>query len=295
MCDIYQLVISDYRKYGRNSGQHTYVSDAHNSISWLDHVICSQDMHLKLHSIDISDQLPSSDHLPLSFILDSNHSILNVPHHNSPCGSAKVTVNWAKVKDTELDLYTKLTYCYFTKVNILSAIKCTDANCSSPEHRMQINQFYDDVCSTLRQSGVDSILSVKVKDGRDYIVLGFNKFLKELHTAVRTDYIAWRGAAKPRSGLICGNMKRSRLKFEFALRQCKQNVDANMANEHAKLLMNKDMNSFWSGIRKSNNSRLPLATTVNQCTGESNIAEMWQDHHTLILNSVQNSRFKKKC
>ena len=74
MCDIYQLVISDYRKYGRNSGQHTYVSDAHNSISWLDHVICSQDMHLKLHSIDISDQLPSSDHLPLSFILDSNHS-----------------------------------------------------------------------------------------------------------------------------------------------------------------------------------------------------------------------------
>ena len=53
------------------------------------------------------------------------------------------------------------------------------------------------------------------------------------------------------------------------------------------------MNSFWSGIRKSNNSRLPLATTVNQCTGESNIDEMWQDHYTVILNSVQNSRYKK--
>ena len=53
------------------------------------------------------------------------------------------------------------------------------------------------------------------------------------------------------------------------------------------------MNSFWSGIRKSNNSRLPLATTVTQCTGESNIDEMWQDHYTVILNSVQNSRYKK--
>ena len=55
---------------------------------------------------------------------------------------------------------------------------------------MPIDQFYDDVCSNLRQSGVDSIPSVKVKDGRDYIVPGFNEFLKELHTAARTDYIA---------------------------------------------------------------------------------------------------------
>ena len=34
-------------------------------------------------------------------------------------------------------------------------------------------------------------------------------------------------------------------------------------------------------------------TTVNQCIGESNIAEMWQDHYTAILNSVQNSRHKE--
>ena len=73
---------------------------------------------------------------------------------------------------------------------------------------------------------------------------------------------------------------------KYALRQCKQNKDAIMANEHATSLIDKDINSFWSGIRKSNNSRLPLATTVNQCTGESNIAEMWLDHYTAIPNSV---------
>ena len=107
---------------------------------------------------------------------------------------------------------------------------------------MQIDQSYDDVCSTLRQSGVDSIPSVDVKDGRDFI--GFNEFLNELHIAARTDHIAWRDAAKPRSGLICSNMNRSRLKFKYALKQCKQNQYAIMANEHAKSIMNKDMNSF---------------------------------------------------
>ena len=71
-----------------------------------------------MYSIDILDQLLSSDHLPLSFILECNHYILNVPHHSIRCPSAKVTMKWSKVKDTELDLYTKITYCYFTKVNI---------------------------------------------------------------------------------------------------------------------------------------------------------------------------------
>ena len=46
--------------------------------------------------------------------------------------------------------------------------------------------------STLRQSGVDSgvdsIPSVKVKDSRHYVVIGFNEFLKELYTAALADY-----------------------------------------------------------------------------------------------------------
>ena len=38
-CSAYELTISDYQRYGRGSGQFTYVSDAHNSTSWLDHII----------------------------------------------------------------------------------------------------------------------------------------------------------------------------------------------------------------------------------------------------------------
>ena len=32
---------------------YTHVSDAHGTTSWLDHVLCSQDMQTKLHSIAI--------------------------------------------------------------------------------------------------------------------------------------------------------------------------------------------------------------------------------------------------
>ena len=55
LCDTLNLTISDYNTFGRFSGQFTHVSGAHNTTSWLDNVICSQDVQRKLVSIDILD------------------------------------------------------------------------------------------------------------------------------------------------------------------------------------------------------------------------------------------------
>ena len=41
LCTHYKLIIADYEKYGRTSNQFTFVSDAHSTTSWLDHIICS--------------------------------------------------------------------------------------------------------------------------------------------------------------------------------------------------------------------------------------------------------------
>ena len=47
------------------------------------------------------------------------------------------------------------------------------------------------------------------------------------------------------------------------------------------------MVSFWKYIQKENNARVPLATTIGGVTGDTDIAEMWQDHYKSILNSVK--------
>ena len=64
MCKAYQLVVSDQVALGRDSGQYrpTYVSDAHYGTSWLDNVLCSQDIQNRLDSINFIDKLPSPDH-----------------------------------------------------------------------------------------------------------------------------------------------------------------------------------------------------------------------------------------
>ena len=79
MCDSLNLLISDYSIFGRSSGQYTRVSDAHNTTSWLDHIICSHDVQKKLVCINILDRLPCSDHLPLSVSFDFNCDPLLLP------------------------------------------------------------------------------------------------------------------------------------------------------------------------------------------------------------------------
>ena len=88
-------------------------------------------------------------------------------------------------------------------------------------------------------------------------------------------------------------MKQSRLRFKSALRYCKVNEDAMRSNAFAKSLMDIDMNSFWRGIRKVNNAKIPLASTVENCVDELSICDI--DGHESkpaisILAIVQESR-----
>ena len=53
------------------------------------------------------------------------------------------------------------------------------------------------------------------------------------------------------------------------------------------------MTSFWDSIRKSSNTRILLASMIDNCTGEENIAHMWQDHCNSLLNSVKGNSSKQ--
>ena len=255
MCKTYQFVVSDHVALGRDSGHYTYVSDAHSTTSWLDHILCSHDIQNRLESISIIDKLPSSDHLRLSIIIDVQ--LQSTPSNFASCSSprAKVSYNWAKASVNNVNDYCKQTYSNFAKISIVHALWCTDVNCKSIEHRQQVDSFYSQICGALQSSIFDCIPSSKPNNNHDYIVPGFNDYVKDLHSVARTDYVAWRYAGKPRSGSRCRNMRRSRLTFKYALRQCKKNEDAIRSDQYVKSLLDKDMVSCWKHINKSNTTR----------------------------------------
>ena len=61
----------------------------------------------------------------------------------------------------------------------------------------------------------------------------------------------------------------------------------------AAIVMKKDMTLFWKGIKKDNNTRIPLAPMVDNCIGDKEIGDMWQTHYKQLLNSVVTSSSKK--
>ena len=91
LCSNFSLVISDYDYYSRTSGKFTHVSNAHGTTSSLDHVICCHNMQARLHSVNISDMLPSSDHVPLSLVFNFNSTLAFID--SSTCPSNKVNFN----------------------------------------------------------------------------------------------------------------------------------------------------------------------------------------------------------
>ena len=137
------------------------------------------------------------------------------------------------------------------------------------------------------------ISSSKIDCYKEHIVPGFNEHVKELHNIARHDFVMWRSAGKPRFGEICLLMKKSRLRFKSALKYCQQNEIKMRADSLARSVMNNDMTGFWKDVHKITNSNVPLATKVDGCVGDTNIAEMWKCHYKSLLNSVENKNCKK--
>ena len=177
---------------------------------------------------------------------------------------------------------------------MLPVFTCDDCNCTSAEHKLQIDQFYMQLCTVLEKASRDSIPSFTVNSSRDYIIPGFTEHVKDLHTIARADYCSWRTEGKPRSEPVYLAMKQSRLRFKSALRYCKTNEDAMRSNAFAKSLMDKNTNSFWRCITKVNNAKIPLASKVENCVDEPSICNMWKTHYDSLLNSVRSCEQKSE-
>ena len=54
----------------------------------------------------------------------------------------KLVYSWAKADITDVNNYCMQTYHNFSKIPIPSAIKCTNVNCKSIEHRHEIDLYY---------------------------------------------------------------------------------------------------------------------------------------------------------
>ena len=143
---------------------------------------------------------------------------------------------------------------------------------------MQINDYFGSICEALRKANIKSIPTSIFKCSNDYIVPGFNEYVRELHDIARSSYLVWRQSGKPRGDVTECDMRISRLRFKYVLRQCQNNDEIMRADALTRSLYCKDSVSFWKGVRGINCNNIPLTTKVGDAVGSKNITQLWQDH-----------------
>ena len=138
--------------------------------------------------------LPSSDHIPLSFVFDFMCTSTFIDTYT--CPSNKVNFNWTKATDKDLIHYKYLTRMYCKNIHAADVVKCNDVNCKYHDHLNEIDTLYSQLGSVLKQASDDSIPTSKIHTHHDYIVPGFNEFAKQLHSEARGDYLLWKASGE---------------------------------------------------------------------------------------------------
>jgi len=285
------LYLSDYEHLGKNNSNFTYVSDAHSTTSWLDHYVCSFSAHNEITLMQILDKLPSSDHLPLAAVFQHDDTIHVDTDDTDVDDQADNTCNWHKATTDDCARYEHITRTHLNGVHIpTSALTCTDSTCSDVSHRQSLHSMYNEVRDVLYRSGISSVpINSRSSGTSQFVIPGWNDYVREAHTEARYAYVTWRDFGKPRHGPVSDLMKTTRLRFKYALRQCQAKEETARADALAKSLVNKDTVSFWKSVKRMNNKTVPQANSVNGVVGSTNICDMWKEHYGVVLNSVTNT------
>ena len=55
------------------------------------------------------------------------------------------------------------------------------------------------------------------------------------------------------------------------------------------------MTSLWKGVKKDNNTGVPLAPMVDHCIGDKEICDMWQTHYKQLRVGTSSSKKFVQC
>ena len=74
---------------------------------------------------------------------------------------------------------------------------------------MQLDVYFISICDALQKASIKSIPNSKYKCSSDFIVPGFNEYVRDLHDIARSSYLVWKQSGKPRGDVAttCINTK----------------------------------------------------------------------------------------
>jgi len=151
-----------------NDKSFIYIMPAHNSVSWLDHIITTATGFDIISNITIIHDFVSSNHLPIVVQLDCN--CLNVKSHQDT--QYKSRIDWLVPNDEAIASYNNNSVTAISKMVLdYDTQMCTNVSCCGNEHRLSIDKMYMNIINALSDSSRNLIPDIRTskKDGTNML------------------------------------------------------------------------------------------------------------------------------
>ena len=194
---------------------HTYCSEAHNTLSTIDHILSPQHLLSRFSNSFVLEEEPTnlSDHSPVctNFECDLQSSSLSATSGNSM--DKQIKVNWAKLSKNEVfDCYTT---CVESKLSFLTLPNLSEL-VSNPS---LIDTHLESIVRIFLTTALDSI---PIKKFSPHIKPGWTPELNSAHGISKCAYKVWVAAGCPR-------------RSDHPLRKCYKEAKANFRAELRRL------------------------------------------------------------
>ena len=297
-CTDHDLKIRDIEFFRslsmRGEDVFTYVSDAHSSTSWLDHVICSNNATCNVNDFSILQDHLSSDHLPVKFSLDVSlcnnlFNVTNVPSEPDTNRNSLGSIKWKGLTNQQISRYHENLMQSLPEIEKLN-LRCADncKSCSIPDHISTIDKYVDQIIHCTRQSAA-FLTSHKASKASKREQPGWNRYLKDLYAKSRDAFALWVRAGRPSSGLVNNLRKSKRKEFKNALKESRLYKERILSDEVARLHLQKKVKPFWRNVNRMKSCRSSLPSQINNASTPDSICDLWKTHYQKIFNSVPNS------
>ena len=264
---------------------YTYISEAHDSVTWLDHIVCTLDIRNAINDVEIAYDLTDTDHVPMNLKLD----IFAAPLLTEETNSCNAKLKWDSLKPTDLEKYCNVTDVMLSELEIdRETHLCTDLMCKNQEHKTNTINMYEGTVNALIK-GSESVFKAKGKN--NFNMPGWNDYVADLYESSREARSLWLNQGKPNRGPIYELHVNTKRKVKYAINFIKKNEAQLRKESLAKKLSDCNIKEFWKEIRSLNNSNTPLPEVIDNVAGAGNILKLWQEHYSNLFNILKKCKY----
>ena len=274
LCDEHSLIVTDVAKLPQDT--FTHLSEAHNTTSWLDHILVSENISDNVGEIKVIYGGSTSNHFPLVAELKMS----NIPVHENISDTHRETVKWDFMSNAKRDAFITLLDELLQTCNVNFCVRegCTNENCLH-----EISYLFESVQQRVKEAGEEVFGRRRVKE---HVVPGWTAHVAQHHEEARRTFLRWREAGSPREGQLALYMRAARATFKRALRRCKMAEEVMRAEALASKVMSNDDINFWKDIKKSLPRSNKIPGKIDTATGGAEITNLWRESYKHLFNSV---------